>query len=800
MAKVKDPVCGMVIDKETAAATYSHQGKDYYFCNKRCHEKFKEDPEKYLGNQEAEFQDMPAPEFILQLEQTTLKIGGMTCAACAATIERALKKQAGVSSANVNLATESASVLFDPSLVGTRGLIRVIESSGYSVIRGEQDSAVREAKRAQRRLAIAWLITAPVIALMIPKMVFGVAIPFYHYIELILAATVLAFPGFPTYRSAVLSLFHRSANMDVLIMMGTLASFATGILNLAGLPIESFAGVAAMIMAFHLTGRYIESSAKGRASRAIRKLLELGAKTARIVKEGKERVISIESLGLGDIMVVRPGEKIPTDGEVVEGESAVDESMATGESMPITKRAGDKVIGATMNQMGVMKVRATKIGMDTFLSQVIRLVEQCQGSKVPIQKFADRVTMFFVPSVIGLAVLTFLLWMLFPGFFTTIAAWASSYLPWITPDVSSITLALFAAIAVLVIACPCALGLATPTALMVGSGKGAQQGILFRSGEAIQTIKNVKTIVFDKTGTITKGKPEVTDLSPAGDFTEDQLLYYAASLEKGSEHPIAHAILEKAHAMHGKPADLLHFEAVSGMGIRGVVNGKEVLVGSETLMKQGGIETGSLSGSIQKFQNSAKTVVMVSVDGDMAGILAIADSIKEDAPGAIKALKDMGFKTIMLTGDNKKTAEAIAREAGIDEVLPNVLPEDKQKMVEMLQRDQMVAMVGDGINDAPALMQANVGIALGTGTDIAIEASDITLVKGDISSVVKAIKLSLATFRKIKENLFWAFFYNLIAIPAAILGFLHPLIAEAAMALSSINVVTNSLRLRRIEL
>jgi len=553
-------------------------------------------------------------------------------------------------------------------------------------------------------------------------------------------------------------------------------------------------------MAFHLTGRYIESAAKGRASSAIRKLLELGAKTAKILEDGEEKEVSVEDVKVGDIMIVRPGEKIPTDGELIEGESTVDESMATGESMPVKKRPGDSVIGATLNQMGLIKVRATKIGKDTFLSQVIKLVEECQGTKVPIQKFADRVTFYFVPSVIGIAILTFLLWIFFPQIFTSIAEWASGFLPWVNLQISTVSLALFAMVAVLVIACPCALGLATPTALMVGSGMGAQHGILFRSGEAIQTIKEVKTIVFDKTGTITKGKPELTDSIPLNGYTNNELLKYAASLEKGSEHPIARAILEKAASENIKLEDPINFEAVSGMGIRGTVDGKKILIGNEGLMNLEGMSLGTIESAKEELQNEAKTVIILAIDIKIAGLLAVADSLKEDAVDSIQTLKEMGFRTLMLTGDNEKTAQAIANKVGIDDVLSNVLPQDKQKLIEKLQEEQMVAMVGDGINDAPALTQANVGIAIGTGTDIAIEASDITLVKGDISSVVKAIKLSLATFRKIKENLFWAFFYNIIAIPIAILGLLHPLIAEASMAFSSINVVTNSLRLRRLKL
>lgn len=743
---------------------------------------------------------IPKPQLILQKESAKFKIGGMSCAACAATIEKALKKQKGVIKANVNLATEEATVSYIPQEIDKKGLTKTIERSGYKVLQDEQDTSIKEVKTAKKGLTTAWFITFPIIILMVLKMVFGVEIPHYLYIELALSLIVLAFPGFPTFRSALKSIAHLNTNMDVLIMMGTSASFITGVLRLVGLPIESFAGVGAMIMAFHLTGRYIESSAKGRASQAIKKLLEFGAKTARILENQVEKEISIDQLKVGDVMIIKPGEKIPTDGVVIDGTSSVDESMATGESMPVKKKNGDNVIGATLNQMGLIRVRATKIDKDTFLSQVVRLVEECQGSKVPIQKFADRVTSFFVPTVIGVAILTFLLWLLFPQVFINIANWASGFLPWVNPHLSAISLAIFAAVAVLVIACPCALGLATPTALMVGSGIGAQNGILFRSGEAIQTIKEVKTIVFDKTGTITKGKPEVTDIIPQKGFTANTVLKYAASLEKGSEHPLAKAIISAAQTEHVSLDQPKDFQAVSGMGIKGKIDGNEILVGNENFMRNMGVGVAGTQATVERLQDESKTVVIVSVIGNIIGVIAVADTLKEDTVASIKALKALGFKAVMLTGDNEKTAKSIAKKAGISEVIANVLPQDKQRMIQKIQKTEMVAMVGDGINDAPALTQANVGIAIGTGTDIAIEASDITLVRGDLTSVVKAIKLSLATFKKIKENLFWAFFYNIVAIPIAILGLLHPLIAEASMAFSSINVVTNSLRLRRIKL
>jgi Cu+-exporting ATPase len=800
MEKMKDPVCGMVIDKNQATASFRYKGTEYYFCNKRCYEKFKKEPQKYVVEKEEKKEEIPQPKLVLGVDTAKFRIGGMHCAACASTIEKALKKRKGVVSANVNLASEVASVSYTPELIDTSGLIRTIKNSGYRVLEDTEDVAQREMRSAKRRLLIAWFITVPLISLMVPKMIFGVAIPFYHYIEILLALIVLSIPGYNTYKSGLKSLLHKSANMDVLIMMGTGASLVTGILRIFGFPMESFGGVGAMIMSFHLTGRYIEASARGRASSAIRKLLELGAKKARILKDGEEKEIPTDEVQVGDIFIVKPGEKIPTDGVVIEGTSGVDESMATGESMPVKKKVGDPLIGATLNQRGALKARATKVGKDTFLSQVIRLVEECQGTKVPIQKFADRITSFFVPTVIGIAILTLLLWIFLPQFFISIAAFSSRFLPWVNPELSAISLALFATIAVLVIACPCALGLATPTALMVGAGLGAQHGILFRSGESIQTIKEITTIVFDKTGTITKGKPEVTDIFPLNGFQKNEVLKYAASLEKGSEHPLAHAIIEKALGEKIPYNDPSNFEAVSGMGIKGTIDKKMILVGNESLMEREGIPTEEITERIDSLQDEAKTVVLLSINKRLAGILAVADGLKEDTAEAIEELKEMGFKTLMLTGDNEKTARAIAKKVGIDTVLSHVLPQDKQKTIEKLQKAGMVAMVGDGINDGPALTQANVGIAIGTGTDIAIESADITLVKGDITSVVKAIKLSLATFKKIKENLFWAFFYNLIAIPAAIFGLLHPLIAETAMALSSINVVSNSLRLRRVKL
>jgi len=486
---------------------------------------------------------------------------------------------------------------------------------------------------------------------------------------------------------------------------------------------------------------------------------------------------------------------------VIEGQSAVDESMATGESMPVMKKVGDEAIGATVNQRGMLKVRATKVGQDTFLSQVIKLVEECQGSKVPIQEFADRVTSYFVPTVLGLAVVGLVLWLVVPDTIKVVSLWAQPFLPWINPNLGVVTLAIFALVATLVIACPCALGLATPTALMVGSGMGAENGVLIRHGEAIQTLKNVDTIVFDKTGTITKGRPEVTDIVPVEGYAREEVLRLAASVEFGSEHPLGEAILRKAKEENLELYKAEEFEAVTGRGVKakiGLSSQKFALVGNRKLMEEERVDYKPLEDDLKRLEEEAKTAMLVAVNGKIAGAVAVADTLKEDSVQAIRELERMGLKTTMLTGDNKRTAEAIAKKVGMLRVLAEVLPDQKVKEIQKLQENgETVAMVGDGINDAPALTAANVGIAIGTGTDIAIESADVTLVRGDLSSVVIAIKLSRKTFSKIKQNLFWAFFYNTVALPAAMLGLAHPVIAEIAMATSSVTVVTNANLLRR---
>ncbi|HHX64526.1 MAG TPA: copper-translocating P-type ATPase [Chloroflexi bacterium] len=744
-----------------------------------------------------------------RIQRVMLPIGGMTCAACVRHVERALNKVEGVTMANVNLATERAHVEYLPGLVSLEQLKQAVADAGYEVLDGQETSSPDaeedldeiKMRAARRRMVVAWIFTTPIIVVMLLHMVAGVAWPSMMAVDLFTifaALPVLIWPGRSTFRSAWNSL-HGSANMDVLIAMGTTASWISGPLSLV-MPVANYAGVAAMIMGIHLIGRYIEARAKGRASQAIRKLLQLGAKTAHLLVDGQEFEVPLAQVKVGDVMVVRPGEKIPTDGEVVSGESTVDESMATGESMPVAKGVGDEVIGATVNQAGLLHVRATRVGADTFLSQVIRMVEEAQGTKVPIQEFADRVTAVFVPIIIGIAVLTLALWLLFSDPLSGVLVAVQNVVPWVDPTLSSISLALVATISVLVIACPCALGLATPTALMVGSGMGAENGILIRNGAAIQTMRDVRAIVFDKTGTLTIGQPKVTDLVTMA-VDEKELLRVAASAEMGSEHPLGRAIVESACARGIALQSPDEFSAVRGKGVSARVDGRAVLVGSRRLLEEAGIDPTPAEAELVRLESEAKTAMPVAADGRLLGLVAVADPIKEEATQVIDALHGLGIQTAMLTGDNRRTAEAIARRAGIDHVVAGVLPEGKVAEIERLQASLgMVAMVGDGINDAPALTQANVGVAIGTGTDIAIEAADITLVRGDLWGVVSAVKLSRATFNKIRQNLFWAFFYNLIMIPLAMLGLLHPALAELAMASSSVTVVTNANLLRRVNI
>ncbi len=889
-----DPVCGMEVNKEDAAATVEHCGRTYFFCNVSCKDKFEMNPEKYLkAGKSGEKESCPVPEpgekhsSDAENEESggacatsTLALSGMNCASCASNIEKALRKTPGVASASVSFPAERARVEYDPRSVSESDLVTTVENVGYGAKPAEEEGASGTAtgtlslsgmscascagniekalgktpgvisasvnfpaERAKvsydsnaasisdlidavsragyeaeifpdegggegeekevellasrRNMILAWALTLPMMTIMIAHMFFAVSVPAYNLVMVVLALGVITLSGRETFKSATRSMLHLAPNMDALIALGTAAAFLTGPLAALGLGIDNYSGVAAMILAFHLVGRYIEALTRGRASKAIRQIMEMGAKSARVIRDGEEVEVPIGEVQKGDIMVVRPGEKIPADGVVTEGRSSVDESMATGESIPAVREEGDEVIGATVNQDGILKVKATKVGKDSFLSQVVELVREAQATKVPVQAFADRVTGYFVPAVISISIITFIMWAVFPAQFQFVAAWASGFLPWVDPDLGRFSLAVFAAVAVMVIACPCALGLATPTALMAGSGRGAQNGILIRSGEAIELMKEVKTIVFDKTGTLTRGEPVVTDLVPLKGASKRDLLYRAATLENNSEHPLARAVVAKAEEEGIEIGESSDFRAVTGRGIVGSADDQRIAVGTRALMEEEEIDYSAAEKTITELEENARTTMIVAVGGEVIGTLGLADTLKSGSADAVKELKDMGFEIVMMSGDNLRTARAIAGQAGIEKVIAGVMPDQKASEIKQIQAETgPVAMVGDGINDAPALAQADVGIALGTGTDVAIESGDITLVRGELGAVVSAVKLSRATFRKIKQNLFWAFFYNVVAIPTAMLGLLHPVMAPIAMALSSITVVSNSIRLQ----
>ena len=639
-----------------------------------------------------------------------------------------------------------------------------------------EDSEIKDWKR---KTYLSWLFAIPIAILMLSERIFGMSLIPENYLAIVIL--VLAFPvvfifGFQTVKSGFRGLFTFYFNMDSLIALGTVVAYLTGIFSYFGF-VADYSGVSAMIMSFYTTGKYVESIARGRASQEIKKLLELGAKSARVLRNREEIEVPISEIKMGDIIIVKPGEKIPTDGIVVKGFSSVDESMITGESLPVEKKIKDNVIGATINQDGILYVKATKIGKDTFLAHIIDLVENAQGTKVPIQELADKITGIFVPSILVIAFMTFSGWFFLSG------------------DLSR---SIGVGISVLVIACPCALGLATPTALMVGSGMGAKRGILIRKGEAIQTMKEIKIVVFDKTGTITKGKPEVKAIKSSRKVSEKYFMEIAASMERLSEHSIAKSIVEKANLRKYK--EVKNFKVLRGKGIEGTIGRKKIMVGNSKLMIENKISLSEFGNFLEKFESSGFTTMIVSENKEAIGIIGVADAVKSDSAEAISLLNNEGYKTVMITGDNERTARAIAKEVGISEVIANVLPEDKVKKVEELQKQGMVAFVGDGINDAPALKQSNVGIAMGTGTDIAIESGDLVLAKGSLIGVVQAINLSKKTFGKIKQNLFWAFAYNTLAIPLAVAGLLHPVVAEIAMALSSITVVANANLLRRAKI
>ena len=732
-----------------------------------------------------------------------LKIKGMTCVSCANKIEQKLGGIPGVESVNVNFATEKVSIKYNSDIVLSTEIIKVISDLGYKVILEEDSEDFNEEETLEmvvirKNMKTSIFISGIIMILMMINM-FVVSIPGYLIITAILGIPIIFGTGMHVHKTSYKAIKNKNLNMDVLVSLGSLPPYLIGLMGLF-FPIQTFIEMATTIMTFHLVGKYLEARAKGRASQAIKKLIQMGAKTANILVGKKEVKVSIKDLKIDDIMIVRPGEKIPTDGIIVDGSSRVDESMATGEWVPVKKEKGDQVIGSTINKNGILKVKVEKIGKDTFLSQVIKMVEECQGSKVPIQEFADKITGYFVPIIIIITILTFISYNVFPQFHLGIIEWGANYLPWINPTLSPLALAFVTSTAVLVIACPCALGLGTPTALMVGSGKGAGMGILIRNGEAVQTLKDVSAIAFDKTGTITKGKPEVTDIIVSNEITEDKLLCISGTIEKGSEHPISNAIIEKAVSKKIELGEIKEFKNIVGMGVIGKLENKNILVGNRKLMDKNNVSYIDFELELIRLEEEAKTAVMIAEDNKLLGIIAVSDQVKADSIKAIKLLREIGIKTVMITGDNNRTALAIANKVGIDHVVADVLPDGKVDEIKKLQKMYgLVAMVGDGINDAPALKQSNIGIAIGTGTDIAIEASDVTLVRGELTGIVSAIKLSKKIFKKIKENYFWAWFYNAIAIPVAMLGLLHPMIGAAAMAVSSVSVVANSLRLNKFK-
>ena len=725
-----------------------------------------------------------------------LKITGMHCAGCVASVENALRKVEGVEEAVVTLTLEKATVL---GSVDPTQLIQSVDQTGYSaeIIDGGtgidiQEKIDEKVELAFSHMKLAWIFTLPAMIWMSVHMAIGVAWPSLEAMDLgifILSSVVCFFPGRGTMTSAWKSAIHFAPNMDVLIALGSLAALSTGIIK-SYVDIHSFAGIAGMIMSFHLTGRYIETKARGRSSEAIQKLMNLGAKQAAVLDmEGNEVKVDVRSLVVDQIMIVRAGESIPTDGIVVEGSAAVDESMVSGESLPVMKRANDLVIGGTICADSTLRVKVSKIGQDTFLAKVIQMVEQAQTTRVPIQIFADKVVAVFVPVVLVLALITFFFWTAFPNGMKQLALTGSGLLPWTNPELSSLGMALYAAIAVLVIACPCALGLATPMALMVGSGLGAENGILIRDGAAIQRLNEVNTILFDKTGTLTEGKPAVAKVHQISGIGENDLIRMAASLERESTHPLAQAIVKLAEEKELELDPVSEVEVVSGKGISGNYGSSILKVGSA-----------SFTNSNSEIDLSG-TPVFLTLNNELIGVFEIEDTIRPDSADTIARLRRSGYRCVLVTGDRKEIADALAADLNIDQVHSEVLPDEKATIVESYQKTgKTVAMVGDGINDAPAIAQADVGIALGSGTDIAMETGEIVLTKGDLNAVLRAIRLANVTFKKIKQNLFWAFIYNVIAIPIAFAGVLHPVIAEVAMAFSSINVIGNSNRLKSIRL
>jgi Cu+-exporting ATPase len=745
-----------------------------------------------------------------QENKVKIIVPGMGSNHCAGLVSNSIRRLPGILNIETNISNHRVEVSFLSGQIDIATIKDAVVYAGYDVaaideVKKSSSAQVDEGEIEAHYLEQAWFrlwfagIPTTLIMILMAFEMFWQPIPGYLAIISILAfPVVFLYGGWSTHVSAWRSLTNRTANMDVLISMGSLPPYCIGLVGFF-YPMTSFIEMASTIMTFHMLGRYLETRAKGRASEAIKKLLKMGAKSATVLKDGAEVRISVSELAVGDVMIVRPGAKVPTDGEIIEGNSHLDESLATGESVPVEKGPGDQVLGATINKEGMLKIKATKIGADTFLSQVIKLVEQAQGSKVPIQEFADSVTAKFVPAVIVISIASFLMWFLFAESLNPILNWGSSFLPWVDPNLSPLMLAILAAISVLVIACPCALGLATPTAIMVGSGMGAEQGVLIRSGEAIQTLKDIKVVLLDKTGTITEGKPALTDIIVSEAFDANTVLKVAASIEAGSEHPLGQAIVTGAKDKGVLIPNVENFKALTARGVEGDVEGQHVFIGNRRLLSESNIVLGELEEAMVKLESEGKTAMLVAIDSKAAGIVAVADTIKPDSKEAIAALHEMGIRVVMVTGDNERTAMHVASQVNIDEVRAGVLPQGKVDEVRNLQHKygEHVAMVGDGINDAPALKQANVGIAIGAGADVAIEAADVTLVKGELTKTVEAIRLSKSTFNKIVQNLFWAWFYNLAAIPIAAIGLLHPMIGVVAMTSSSLSVIGNSILLKR---
>ena len=748
------------------------------------------------------------------MDTATLKLRGMSCASCANSIEDAIRSVAGVSECSVNFGVEQASVTYDPQKTNLNAIQAAVDAAGYSAQAIQEqdlltgnDDAERQTRQAesrdlQRKVWTGGIISTILVVGSIPAMT-GLHIPFIplwlhnFWFQAILTAPVQFWCGKSFYVNSWKALKRHASTMDTLIALGTSAAyfyslFVTlfpGVLVAQGLEPSVYYETAAVVITLVLLGRLFENRARGQTSEAIRKLMGLQARTARIVRDGQELEVPIAEVQLGDVVLVRPGEKIPVDGEVVEGSSTVDEAMVTGESVAVKKQPGDEVIGATINKMGSFKFRATRVGKDTFLAQIVKLVQQAQGSKAPIQKLADQVTGWFVPVVMAIAILTFILWYNFMG---------------------NVTLALTTTVGVLIIACPCALGLATPTSILVGTGKGAENGILIKGADSLELAHKLQTIVLDKTGTLTQGKPTVTDFVTVDgtvNSNEIKLLQLAASVERNSEHPLAEAVVQYAQSQQAELTDAREFEAIAGSGVQGYVSGKLVQIGTQRWLTELGIETQALAAQRDKLEYLGKTVIWIAVAGKVQGILGISDALKPSSAATVRTLQKLGLEVVMLTGDNRPTAEVIAREVGITRVLAEVRPDQKANTISTLQAEgKLVAMVGDGINDAPALAQADVGIAIGTGTDVAIAASDVTLISGDLQGIVTAIQLSRATMRNIRQNLFFAFIYNVAGIPIAagilfpFFGWLlSPIIAGAAMAFSSVSVVTNALRLRNFQ-